>query len=45
MADAKARAAALRVDGDIIVEVTPVGGGVVTALRYDAKTRDWASRE
>ncbi|WP_413877101.1 hypothetical protein [Albidovulum sp.] len=42
--DAKARAAAVQaVDGDIIVEITPEGGGLMTSLRYDQTARDWAA--
>ncbi|MGF1622315.1 MAG: hypothetical protein ACFCUR_17080 [Rhodomicrobiaceae bacterium] len=44
LGDAKARAAAApNIDGDIIVEIIPEGGGPVTSLRYDQAIRDWVA--
>lgn len=42
--NAKARVAAEQgVDGDIIVEITPEGGGPVNSLKYDQIIGDWTA--
>lgn len=41
---AKATAAAeANIDGNIIVEITPEGGGPVTSLRYNQAICDWVA--
>lgn len=41
LADAKSRAARYGSSGEIVVEVTPHGGGLMATFHFDRQSGDW----